>query len=407
MQEVDLKEQGIFNYNKSDDFENNPHYFMCEELLVPRCNCSDSQRINMFSSHISQLVHLKDPDIPKVFTRFENQIGKYSVGYKKADDDFEIIERVDKNKFCYDLIVQYKTTKLFDIIHMKNYCNISESYGYRLNDKLQEKAVKGNTIKKDDLLYASDSYDDELNLKYGKNLRAVFLAFHNTTYEDGIVISKSAAEKMKSFKVEKTTFSINSNDILLNLYGDSENFKSFPRVGDDIKDRILCALRRIDFSKMMYDFQTERLKEIDPLADDIIYSDGGTVVDLDVFSNIPLEQYKKRTDEFSKEISEVLENQQNYYKKMAAALEKIIPLRMLSEVESRDRSCGKFVPMAAICRAENKNSYTDEVGYMWKVSHECIEEEIKWKFDGKSFDNIKVTFTILKENPLVEGCKIS
>ena len=46
----------------------------------------------MLASHTTQTVHLKYSEPPKVFTGFENQIGKYSVAYKKAPKDLIIIE---------------------------------------------------------------------------------------------------------------------------------------------------------------------------------------------------------------------------------------------------------------------------------------------------------------------------
>ena len=52
----------------------------------------------MFANHIAQYVHLKEPEFPKVFTNFENQVGEYSVAYKKADDNYEVIAKIIKNQ---------------------------------------------------------------------------------------------------------------------------------------------------------------------------------------------------------------------------------------------------------------------------------------------------------------------
>lgn len=63
-----------FDFHKNSDSKNNPHYFLCEELLVPHTNNTDTQRLNMLSNHINQMVHLKNPEFPKVFTNFEDQV---------------------------------------------------------------------------------------------------------------------------------------------------------------------------------------------------------------------------------------------------------------------------------------------------------------------------------------------
>jgi len=224
----------------------------------------------------------------------------------------------------------------------------------------------------------------------------------------GIVISESAAEKLKAYKVEQTMFSINSNDILLNLYGDSLSYKSFPRVGDIIDKKILAAVRRIDYKNILFDFQSEKMREIDNLDDTVIYTAGGQVVDIDVFSNIPLNRLKEKPNEFKKEIVEIYEQHLDYYTKLATELEKIIPCRILTEEEEKaEKSHFGQVIKHPILRDVNSNKYTDELAYYWKLSHEVSNEKVQWRHEGKAFDSVKLRFTILKENPITLGAKMS
>lgn len=395
----------VFNFHKSED-KKNKHYFLSEELLVPRTNNCDTQRLNMFSNHINQLVHLKTPEFPKVFTNFENQVGEYSIAYKKAEKPCKIIAKVVKNPCNYDLVVQYDDG-VFDIIHINAARNITEDYGLRLNSCVDDKAP-GDTISEGEFLYRSDNFDDDSNFKYGVNLKALYVPYLNETYEDGVVITESAAKKLTSFKVEKTVFSVNTNDFLLNLYGDEDHFKAFPMVGDYIDSKILVGIRRQNHATIMYSFQASKLREVDPVDDEIIYTSGGTVCDIDIFCNTPLDILRKKEDSFSKQIVEVLENQQRYYTELATVLETIIPVKVLTEAEQEAElaECGHVIKHP-ILREENPNKYTDELSYCWKVAHEAIDENIKWRFDGKVFDNFKMQFTILKEDPLVPGSKLT
>lgn len=394
-----------FNFHENE--KKNPHYFLSEELLVPRANSCDAQRLNLWSNHINQLVHLVKPDFPKVFTNFENQIGEYSIAYKKLEETAKVIAKIRKNQFNYDLIIQYKETGIFDIIHYNYARNIGEDYGYTLED-FNSELKTGDTIEKGEFLYKSTNYDKDGNFSYGRNLKSVFLPYKGLTYEDGIVISKSAAEKLASFKIEKTMFSINTNDILLNLYGNEKKYKSFPRVGETLKSKILVASRRKDKYSILYDFQTEKMREVDPTNDEIIYTNGGLVVDINLFLNTPFEILKKREDEFSKEIFSLLKEQNRYWNEIKTELEKIIPCKVLSEAEEKkERDEFGFVTKHPISKEENENKYSNELGYCWKYSHEITDEKITWRDNGKSFDNFKIEFTILKENPLMAGSKLT
>jgi len=369
----------------------------------------------MFSNHVAQLVHLATPEFPKVFTNFENQVGEYSVAYKKAKEDFEIVAKVVKNQYNYVLIVRYKQSKVYDVIPYSYAHNITEDYGYATQDCIPELDV-GDTVYKDEFLYKTPNYDEDGNFRYGVNLKAVYIPWNNMTYEDGVIISKSAAEKLTSYKVEKTMFSVNGNDVLLNLYGDEANFKSFPKVGDKTGNKILVASRRRDKRTSLYDFQAKNMTKVDYVDDEPIYTNGGTVVDINIFNNISLSELKKKTfDEkgniknvFNYEILTVLEDQYRYWNELKTELEKIIPCKSLSEAEEREEMAEyHHIVKHPIDKDKNPNKYTDELAYYWKLAHENTDDQIQWRFDGKTFDNFKIQFVILKENHLTEGCKIT
>lgn len=371
----------------------------------------------MWSNHINQLVHLKNPEYPRVFTNFEDQVGEYSVAYKKAENDFEVIAKVIKNEYNYTLIVKYLKNGLYDVINYNHAHNITEDYGYRVNECKPELQA-GDTVEKGEYIYKSDNYDDDDNFCYGVNLKSVYLPWKGLTYEDGIVISESAAAKLTSFKVEKTMFSVNTNDILLNLYGDDEIYKSFPKVGDYIDSKVLVASRRRDKRTTLYELQNSRMKDIDPVNDEVIYTGGGTVVDIDVFSNKSLKEIKEKREKllkegqdidiFNQEVLVLMENNMRYWKEMAEELEKIVPRKLLTESEAKhERSEFGHICAHPINRDTNPNKVTDELLYMWKVSHEYIDEKIQWRYNGKSFDNIRLQFTILKENPVTPGVKLT
>ena len=124
-----------------------------EELLVPSgATRVDPYRLIMWAANTSQIVPLKETDIPRIFSGFENQVGERSKGisYITADKPGRVIKRIDKHALgYYDLIIELddttkkpftkdgKTTPM----HKKTYTSISvrpinkltESYGYKMN----------------------------------------------------------------------------------------------------------------------------------------------------------------------------------------------------------------------------------------------------------------------------------
>lgn len=388
--------------NSHYQFDENPnpinkHYFLSEELLIPNANSTNSQRGNLFANHINQLVHLKYAEFPRVFTNFENQIGQYSISRKVADCDYEIVDKIIKNSCNYDLIVKTRNKEGFkyDIIQIRAARNITETYGYEIFDKVKDKKV-GDKIYEGEEIYSCSLYDKYGNFGYGVNLKALYLPYKNRTYEDGVVISESAAKKLTSYKVEEIWVSLNKNDILINIYGVDENGnpKSFPRVGEKTKDRILCSRRRIDYKKALYDLQNEQLTEIDHNNDDIFYTVGGTVVDIDIFSNadfiLPGEEgYEDSVYEqsvFTRELRELYEQEYQYYQKLFEVTSKII---------ERSRN------------PKNKITYSDDLAYAYVRSKEWIDPTIKWSYHGSEFEHVLLKFTILKEEPALMGSKIT
>lgn len=170
----------VFNLHMEND--GNDHYFCAEELFQSFANHTDTQRSQMFSNHINQTVHLVEPEFPKVFSGFENQIGKYSIAYKKAKSDATIIAKIPKNALNTTYIIQYKDGT-FDCIDYHGAINISEEYGYGVQDCLANKNA-GDKISEGDYFYKSSNYDDQGNFGYGTNLKAVYIPWHNLTYED-------------------------------------------------------------------------------------------------------------------------------------------------------------------------------------------------------------------------------
>lgn len=355
--------------------------FIAEQVLVPHANKNNSNRSVMFCSHFQQAPILANIDkdtgefngeTPLVNSRFENQVGEYSSGYKELPYDCKVLFKFVRNKYNYFLVVYKYDTKTYDVIERKECEWITEKYGYRNINYMDEIEI-GDKLEKDTILSANTSYDEQMNLCYGRNMKALYYSFEDHTHEDAIVISESAAKKFDYNAVEYPRININTNDILLKIYGEN---KCFPDIGEYVNDDQILLIRR----RNNYDTMLTNLKDLKHYKDgDTPYFCRGKVVDINVYCNNDVE--KLRGIPYYKQIVKYIDMQDNYYKKVIECLEDIVE-------KETDRCSERLVAIYNDCKMR-----LDEGNY--------------FEFENNRFDNIVIEFTIIEEKHLEKGCKLT
>ncbi|ALN97834.1 DNA-directed RNA polymerase beta subunit [Bacillus phage vB_BpuM-BpSp] len=363
------------NEIKNEDYENS-HRFLAEEVLIPNANKTDANRSTMFCSHLAQAITLKHSEPPLVYTNFENQVGQHStVGYKKANANYQVIKKINKNRYNYIMIVQNTETKEYHYFN-RNECEwLTEHYGFKWNNELIDSLEEEDILETDDVLYRNDCYDENMNFGYGVNLNAVYFTYANQTLEDACVISESAAKKLTSYSVKKLEVTVNTNDILLNLYGDDVEYKCFPDLGEEIKNQIITARRRVNYETMIYELKnTKDLKE----NDTPFYTDG-KIVDIEIFSNMDEEELEKQT--YNSQIKKYIRMQDKYSKEIYTELKDIV---------------------------ENKsNKISDELIHLYNNHKKRIDENSVFVHQKSEFNGFIIHFTVLEEEALNKGSKIT
>lgn len=352
--------------------------FLAKDVLTIANKLNGSRSI-MFHSQTEQFVVLQETEFPKVFTGYENAVAKYSNSIKKSERDYEVVDKVVKNKNNYILIVK-DANNHYDVVYRKDAEHLTESYCYAYkNDVIDAKKI-GDKIEKDEILYKSTSFDDSNNYGYGRNANCCYLICNETT-EDAIVASESFAEKMKNNYLTKIEVSINTNDLLLNLYGDNDNYKVFPDIGEETFGKVLVARRRIFYENALFDLKTENLRKINYVTDTVFY-EKGRIVDIDIFCN---KKEEELDDNFYGQIKGYLADQRDYYYKLKEKLRDII---------------------------EDENAtYSDDIGFLYKKACEYVDvddEETERKWEQETvFDNIIINFTVMSESKMMIGSKLS
>ena len=352
--------------------------------LLTRTGYISGNRSIMTTGHLKQAMTPICPEVPKVFTEYENMVGKYSTGIKKASREWRVVDKIykfEENNHLYTLIVKDEQTGYYDVIEKKLVENLTEKFGFRYNTEDLDKIQVGDLIPKDSVLFKSTSYDEYNNYRFGVNATFCYTSDVKTT-EDAILVSETFADKFRCVEVESITVSVNDNDVLINLYGDENNYKCFPDIGETIKDKIICATRRINNDQIFYDFKETNLRKIN-FSEDVLCTEqgsGGKIIDIRVYSNKTLEEME--INEYHAQVTKYYKNELRYFKELVESTQDVVH-------ENKDHS-------------RNYN-------YVYKKSKDVLDENVKWceQQGKKPFSNMIIEFIVEREVPLKEGSKIT
>lgn len=362
-----------YDFSYFDD--NKSHKFMGEELMVPNMDKVESNRGYMVSSsHLPQHVNLIKPEMPLVYTNFENQFGDHSdIGFYDAETDFKILDKVRKNENVYYLIIE-RDNGIFDIIEKRNEMWLTEKYGFVYDTSVIDGLEKDDFVKKGTRLYKSHAYDDNDNLMYGMNLLTAYYTMKCMTLEDAFVISKSASKRMSSHKIEKIKVVINNNDLLLNLNEEDNGiYISFPSINEDITN-FLAVRRRLAY-KNLFKFDDLTLNSLNP--DDEKFYAHGKVIDIDIYSNL---EEKDLDGVYNKQLKNLLKKKKTFNREFLKATRNLLE-------NYPDR-----------CSSELIQEYN-------RIAMEM--DKVPFSNENSVFSGVVLEFTVLCENPVREGSKIS
>ena len=343
-------------------------------LLQPFNESNSGSRKIMFGIQKEQSIQLCNPETPIIMTGYENQYGYLSSGFITAPEDLIVIDKIYKNNTKFLILFYDSLNNMLHGIERVDYSYHTENYGYNLNTSYLDSLNKNDIVRKDEPLLMSTSFDHALNKQDGVNLTTVYMNIALTT-EDPIVLSESAAKKFTSPFFDNIDIIINDNDIPLNLYGNDENYKAFPDIGEEVKNGILCAIRRErKDDEALYAQSKERLKEL--MTSDNTYISSGEVINIDVYCN----NVDKLNDIYNSQLGKYYNENMEYCRKIVSSIDKFIK-----------------------SHSGVKLSY--DVQKIYTIAKMTINEVPYLK--DKAFNNIYCNITTRTNIPVYEGDKIT
>lgn len=342
---------------------------------------SSSSRLVMFNAHLTQYVNPNRPEIPRVRTGYEKVFGQLSTKYRKTKSNYKVVGKVPRfskdTNHLYTIFLYNEDEDSYEVIEKQNFENLTEKYGFMYNNEIMDSFEVNDHIEKGTLITRSTSYDKDLNYGYGRNLNVMHLASTNTI-EDAIVISDAVAQDYTSTEIESVNISLNDNDILGNLYGDNDNYKVLPDIGEHTMEGVLANKKRIINKQILFDLKKNNLRKIDFNADTTFYCKG-IVEDIIIYHNKPVEDpiYNRP---FYTQLKEYMIEQDRYY--------------------------NSVYELAKFCIDSGKKCSKD-INYLFKRSQQILDPGVEWREDDSSYSNMKIEVTIYREAFIDKGNKLT
>lgn len=266
--------------------------------LNPFVTYDSSNRSVMMASHFSQRLVIDGATEKRVQSGVEQEFAKYTFSIKMPANGriLKVIDRyprrLDVNSIPLnpETIVIYEDIDTQEIGHISipTYASFHQYFGFQYKMKAAaNRLMVGNFVEKDTIFADSPAVSDNGGFMYGVSLNMAFMS-HPAVSEDGILISESGLQKLKFKLYDTRVVEFGSNSFPLNLYGNHDNYKPFPDIGEYIReDGLLAMLRRYDQDMTPVEMSRFDTCEPDWYFDKAVYVRGpkGRIVDIKIYHN--------------------------------------------------------------------------------------------------------------------------
>lgn len=225
-------------------------------LLIPFVEKNDGNRVLMATGQSKQIIPLKNPETPAVMTGFESTLTNHlSESFiKKSPVNGEVTE---VTKLQISIKDREGNIHTVDISPMKLYSGQGKTgmSDFKAIVKVGQKVKQGQFV-------AEGANIKDGMIANGINLLCAWLPWKGYNFEDGMVVTESVAKRFLSVHIEE-------KDVYLT---EEDDISHIANIGDKMgKGDILLS-----FSPTSYDVETLNH----------LRSDGGTVANIEVFSNV-------------------------------------------------------------------------------------------------------------------------
>lgn len=259
---------------------------------------NSASRKQMANQHAQQACPLPLSELPRIMTGMEKQMGEYTQGVT-IEEDCIVIAVLNKYRAglgknnvrgnsLITLIVQLQACGTYDIINIETYSTTQEVFGLEFEIlPIVQQLRPGFPLAKGTELSRSPSIKEGGMYGTGINLNTLYCTLP-ACIEDGFLISDEVAERAAPYYIIKRKVNWGAKSFPVNIYGDKDNYKPHPGIGECVRDDgLLFATRATDPLFEALDMHPDNLMRPDFVHDDRAFAPAGAkVLDIVVHSTV-------------------------------------------------------------------------------------------------------------------------
>lgn len=275
-------------------------------VLNPFIKHNSSPRGLMMSSHVAQVLTLIKPDKKIIYTGFEEEFGEHAIT-KKFENDSEVITVIQRyhhgitpNPVEYLIVYRDLETNVIDVMEVPYFIRNHPYFGFKYirDEEYLQNLFSGDMIPAGKIVARPPTLREDGSYGFGKNINVAFMTLDGVA-EDGFIVSEEILEELKFNLYEHRAANISDEVVLLNIYGDDNNYKVFPEIGEEINSTsAVLAARKTPISLIPGLTSVSDSRTFNPMFDNVLYTrgEGGKVVDIKVLKNTKRKTLPKGTD---------------------------------------------------------------------------------------------------------------
>lgn len=258
--------------------------------MNPFVQHNSSPRVAMFGTHVAQSLVIKDCQPNRFLTGMEFELGRTTFKIKMPCNA-EIVRIIPKYQTSYGkgsigynpldtIVYENVETRELGIVDLPRFHSLHPHFGfnYKYNKANMQRIVRGNAVGKGTVLADSPDVSEDGVLCPGTMAAVAFMSVPGII-EDGIIISESFAKRLETTGFESRDATWGNDYFPLNLYGNDDEYKPFPDIGERIRpDGLLFALRRYDPLLGPIQMTPAALRIPDDQSDELVYGVPGAIV---------------------------------------------------------------------------------------------------------------------------------